>query len=71
VIPDPADALRDSLALLRAVHAGDADGIEAVAANLSWPGLTATLLAELLDVHLAAYGDRIEVLDDWQRRAGL
>jgi hypothetical protein len=71
VTPDPLDALRDALALLRAVHDRDADGLEAVAGNLACATATAVYLAEMLDAAMTAGGDRIKVLDEWQRRSGL
>jgi hypothetical protein len=65
------EAVRDALALLRAVHAEDEDGIEAVARNMADPPMTAVVLAEMLSGAMDAGGDRLAVIDAWQRQAGL
>jgi len=68
---DPFDPLRDALALLRAVRARDEQALEAVAGNLACATATAVYLAEMLDAAMDAGGDRMAVLDAWQRRTGL
>jgi len=68
--PDDLDAIRDALALLRAVHAGDAVGIDVVLAEADLEHV-AVILAEMLAGAMDAGGDRLAVIDAWQRSAGL
>lgn len=71
LVPVSPDVLRDALALLRADAADDAEGSQIVAENLADPAATARALAHVLRVHMDAYGDRVLLMDAWQRGAGL
>jgi hypothetical protein len=65
------DAARDALALVRAALRGDDEAAAAVAANLSWPGVTAALLAQWLAGTMAGLGAGEDAIDAWQAQAGL
>lgn len=66
-----ADAMRDSLALVRAVMDGDDEAVSVVAENASWPALTMGVLAEWLAGVLAIRGIGRDELDAWQTSKGL
>jgi hypothetical protein len=66
-----ADAARDGLALVRAQLDGDDDAAAMVAENMSWPGLTAGLLAEWFAELMRVTGMPRSALDEWQEASGL
>lgn len=65
------DALRDALALVRATLSGDDAAAEVVAANMSWPEVTARFLAEWNAGLLQARGLGQDAIDAWQTSKGL
>jgi hypothetical protein len=65
------DALRDMLALVRGALDDDDAAIEVVAANMSWPELTAGFLAEWVAEMLRMRGLGREAIDEWQTSKGL
>ena len=65
------DALRDAVALVRAVLDGDDEALTVVAENASWPALTMGVLADWIAGLMQARGIGREALDEWQQAAGL
>jgi hypothetical protein len=69
------DAARDALALVRAALHGDRAAAAVVAANMSWPPVTAVVLAEWLASLTTGDGlspdDALAALSAWQDGAGL
>lgn len=66
-----ADALRDSLALVRATLDGDEEAIAVVAENVAWPALTMATMADWITEMLRMRGLGREAIDEWQTSKGL
>jgi hypothetical protein len=65
------DALRDSLALVRASLDGDEEAIAVVAENVAWPALTMATMADWITEMLRMRGLGRDTLDEWQTAEGL